>query len=196
MSLRYTYVSPQLPENRMRLYPTKVINIIGGPGCGKSLFTSAIVLNFHLRGKTVETVPDHAKSLVWQHHYEGLRNQYALAQDQFNMLSVMDGQVQFLVTECSLPQLMFYNETYADNICDVGKTHQQILDWYGQFNNVNVLVKRNPDRRYARAGRLQDENQAMEADQAIKDMLDREGIAYTELVADPSAIQTFAESLS
>ena len=26
MSIQYTYVAPHLPENKMRLYPTKVIN--------------------------------------------------------------------------------------------------------------------------------------------------------------------------
>ena len=31
MSIRYTNVINHLPETKMRLYPTKVINIIGGP---------------------------------------------------------------------------------------------------------------------------------------------------------------------
>jgi len=195
MTLHYTYVSPHLPDNKLRLYPTQVINIIGGPGCDKSLFTSAIVLNLHLRGKTVETIPDFAKTKVWLRDYEALRNQWAIAQHHFELLEVLDGQVQFLVTECSLPQLLFYNETYADNICDVGKTHQQILDWHGQFNNINVMVKRSPTKRYVRSGRLQDEAQAMHIDEAIQELLVREGIEFTLLEADPAAIQMFAESL-
>ena len=150
MTLHYTYVSPHLPDNKLRLYPTQVVNIIGGPGCDKSLFTSAIVLNLHLRGKTVETIPDFAKTKVWLRDYESLRNQWAIAQHQFELLEVLDGQVQFLVTECSLPQLLYYNETYADNICDIGKTHQQILDWHNQFNNINVVVTRNRNKRYVR----------------------------------------------
>ena len=129
MSIQYTYVAPHLPENKMRLYPTKVINIIGGPGSDKSLFTGAILLYLHLHHKTVELIPDYAKSLVWQKDYDALRNQYRIAQQQFQMLSLLDGQVQYLVTESSLPQVLYYNEFYPENICDVGKTRKQIVEW-------------------------------------------------------------------
>jgi hypothetical protein len=116
MSITYTSAANHLPENKMRLYPTKVINIIGGPGCDKSLFSSAIILYLSLHNKTVETIPDYAKSLVWQQNFEVLKNQYFIAQRQFEMLNLLDGQVQFLVTECSLPQVMYYNENYAVNL--------------------------------------------------------------------------------
>jgi hypothetical protein len=52
MTLHYTTASNVLPENKMRMYPTKVINIIGGPGCDKSLFSSAIILRLNLRHKS------------------------------------------------------------------------------------------------------------------------------------------------
>ncbi|WP_293662459.1 hypothetical protein, partial [Rhodoferax sp. OV413] len=86
MTLRYTTVPNTLPENKMRLYPTKVINIIGGPGSDKSLFSAAIILFLNLHHKTVETIPDYAKSLVWQQNFEVLKNQYFIAQRQFEML--------------------------------------------------------------------------------------------------------------
>lgn len=195
MTLSYTYVPDGLPENRMRMYPTKVINIIGGPGSNKSLFSSAIVLNLHLRHKTVETVPDYAKSLVWQKDLEALRNQYLIAQQQFRMLSILDGQVQYLVTECSLPQLLYYNETYPDNICDVAKTRKQILAWYKEFDNINVLVQRDPDRPYVHSGRLQDEDQARAVDAGLRGALQREGLKFTPLSPSPSALEAFANAL-
>ncbi|MDP3702490.1 MAG: hypothetical protein Q8R72_16445 [Hylemonella sp.] len=190
MTMQYTYVSPHLPENKMRLYPTKVINIIGGPGCEKSLFTSAIILYLHLHHKTVEQIPDYAKSLVWQKDYEALRNQYKIAQQQFHMLELLDGQVQFLVTEASLPQVLYYNEFYPDNICDTGKTRKQILDWYKQHTNINVMVERGV-RKYNHTGRFQDEEQAKEVDRGMRALLRRESIPYTALKPDLEAINAF-----
>jgi hypothetical protein len=195
VSISYTYVAPTLPENKMRIYPTKVINIIGGPGCDKSLYSSAIVLKLHLRHKTVETVPDYAKGLVWQRDFDALRNQYGIALQQYRMIEVLDGQVQYLVTEGTLPQLLYYNETYPDNICDVAKTREQILAWHKQFNNVNILVKRDPDRKYVRSGRLQDEEQARRIDGELRGLLKREGIKYTELPPDHRAILEFVDTL-
>lgn len=195
MSTIAGYVATQLPENKLRLYPTKVINIIGGPGCDKSLYSSAIVLKLHLRHKSVETVPDVAKSLVWQRDLDALRNQYGIALQQFRAIEVLDGQVQYLVTEGALPQLLYYNAAYPDNVCDIEKTRKQILAWYKQFQNINVLVQRDPDKKYIRSGRFQDETQAMEVDNGMRGVLNREGIPYTVLPPDHRAIIEFAATL-
>ncbi|MDO9196880.1 AAA family ATPase [Rhodoferax sp.] len=194
MTIQYTTVADRLPENKMRMYPTKVINVIGGPGCDKSLFSSAIILYLNLHHKTVENIPDYAKSLVWQKDFEALKNQYQIAQRQFQMIELMDGQVQFLVTECSLPQVLYYNEHYAENICDVAKTRLKILDWYKQHNNVNILVERG-DKKYVHTGRFQDEDQARNIDRALRQTLTREGMKYTILPPDIDAINAFAATL-
>ena len=194
MTIRYTSVANVLPETKMRLYPTKVINIIGGPGCDKSLFSAAIILQLNLHNKTVETIPDYAKSLVWQQNFEVLKNQYFIAQRQFEMLNLLDGQVQFLITECSLPQVLYYNEHYEENICDVGKTRLQILEWYRQHNNVNIFVERG-EKKYVHTGRFQDEEQAKNIDRGLRAMLVREGLRYTALPPDVSAINEFTAKL-
>ena len=194
MTIRYTNVTNILPETKLRLYPTKVINIIGGPGSDKSMFAAAIVLYLYQHGKTVEIIPDHAKGLVWQQNFEVLKNQYFIAQRQFEMINLIDGQVQFLITEGSLPQVLFYNETYEPNICDVDKTRAQILEWYGRFDNINIVVERG-DKRYMRAGRFQEEEQARAIDHGLREMLDREKIHYTVLPPQIDAINALTASL-
>jgi hypothetical protein len=194
MTIAYTAVANHLPENKMRLYPTKVINVIGGPGCDKSLFSAAIVLFLNLHGKSVEIIPDFAKSLVWQRNFEVLKNQYFIAQRQYEMLNLLDGQVQFLITECSLPQVLYYNENYAENICDVEKTRAQIVEWYKQHNNINIFVDRG-EKKYVRTGRFQDEDQARSIDRGMRALLVREEIPYTSLNPDVEEINAFAASL-
>jgi len=194
MTIQYTTASEHLPENKMRMYPTKVINIIGGPGCDKSLFSAAIILNLSLRHKTVEHIPDYAKSLVWQKDFEALKNQYQIAQRQYDMINLMDGQVQFLVTESSLPQVLYYNAHYAENICDVAKTRHKILEWYKQHNNINVLVSRG-DKKYIHTGRFQDEDEAIRVDRGLRELLTYESLPFTVLKPEIDAINAFANSL-
>ena len=194
MALHYTSVANQLPENKMRLYPTQVINVIGGPGCDKSLVSSAIILFLKLHNKTVEVIPDFAKSLVWQQNFEVLKNQYFIAQRQFEMLTMLDGQVQYLISECSLPQVLYYNENYLDNICDIGKTRTQILNWHGQFNNHNILVERS-DRNYIRTGRFQDEDGARKVDRGLRELLEREELPFTLIPAELEPANAFAATL-
>ncbi|MFZ6801906.1 hypothetical protein [Undibacterium sp. Di24W] len=194
MTIQFTGNSHLRPDNKMRLYPTKIINIIGGPGCDKSLFSSAIILNLNLRHKSVEQIPDYAKSLVWQKDYDALRNQYRIAQRQFEMLDLLDGQVQYLVTECALMQVLYYNEAYRENICDVDKTKSQILEWYNRHDNINLLVERS-DKKYVQTGRFQNENEARKIDVELREIMIREDIPFTSMPADVVAINNFARSL-
>jgi hypothetical protein len=195
MSLRFATTANRMPENKMRMYPTKIINIIGGPGCDKSLFSSAIILNLNLRHKTVELIPDYAKLLVWHKDFEALKNQYQIAHRQFEMLNLLDGQVQYLVTECPLPQMLYYNEHYEENICDIEKTRMSILDWYKQHENINVLVERG-EKKYVHTGRFQDEVQAREVDLGLRQILTREHIPFTSIAPDIAAINAFARSFA
>lgn len=194
MSVQVTGASRLSQENKMRLYPTKVINIIGGPGCDKSLFSSAIILNLNLRHKSVEQIPDYAKSLVWQKDFEALKNQYRVAQRQFEMLDLLDGQVQYLVTECALMQVLYYNDTYQENICDVEKTRKQILNWYGHHDNINILVERG-DKKYVQVGRFQNEDEARKIDAALRETLVREQVPFISMAPDIAVINNFARSL-
>ncbi len=195
MSVQVTGASRLSQEHRMRLYPTKIINIIGGPGCDKSLFSSAIILNLNLRNKSVEQIPDYAKALVWQKDFDALKNQYQLAQRQFEMLDLLDGQVQYLVTECALMQVLYYNQSYPENICDVTKTHHQILNWYNRHDNINILVERG-DKKYVQTGRFQNEEQARKIDEKLRQMLEVEQIPFISMPPDIAAINNFARGLA
>jgi hypothetical protein len=194
MSIAYTSAANYIPETKMRLFPTKVINVIGGPGSAKSLYSAAIILQLNLHNKSVETIPDFAKSLVWQSNFEVLKNQYFIAQRQFEMINLLDGQVQYIITECSLPQVMYYNETYPDNICDIAKTNAQIREWHKQQDNINILVERS-DKKYVRTGRFQDETQARAIDMGLRELLDREEMPYTTLPPEVDVINAFVASL-
>ncbi|MBK7006570.1 MAG: hypothetical protein IPH37_16835 [Burkholderiales bacterium] len=78
--------------------------------------------------KTVEVIPDYANPWCGNKNFEVLKNQYFIAQRQFEMLELLDGQIQFPLTECSLPQVLYSQRTLReDNICDIAKTRKQIL---------------------------------------------------------------------
>jgi hypothetical protein len=76
----------------------------------------------------------------------------------------------------------------------VAKTRDQILQWYRQNDNINILVQRG-QKKYVRTGRFQDEEQAREVDQGLQDILEREHLPYTVLPPDVKAISAFAEVL-
>ncbi len=182
-------------QNHLKRYATKHINIIGGPGCYKSVFASAMLVNIKLSLKSAEYVPEFAKSLVWQKKFETLKNQYYVAQQQYKMLKLLDGELQYLITDGPLAQLLYYNRTVADNICDVAKTEKQILTWYNEFDNINIFIERNPNLPYEKVGRTQNEQQAIEMDIQIEQTLIDLNIPYTKVMADLVKVNQFTNSV-
>jgi len=157
MTIQDAYVARQWPANKMRMWLTKVINIImGGPDCDKSLFTEAIIRHLKLHHKTVEQIPDVAKPLVWQKDYEALKSPYPIAQHQFRMIELLDGQLRYPEDQGPDPGVV---QAAQQRQCHAGARGQK---------NVHT-------------GRFQDEEQAREVDRGMRAMLRREGIAFTPL---------------
>jgi tRNA uridine 5-carbamoylmethylation protein Kti12 len=193
MTWQSTNLSRENIGEKIRRYPTKVINLIGGPGSKKSLISSDIILQLYLHNKTVEHLADYAKYLVWQRDFESLKNQYYIAHKQYKVLRMIDGEVQFIVVEGSLPQLLYYNRNFKDNICDMGKTEIQIKKWYSEFENINIFVERD-DSAYVKGARIQNEDEIKEIDQMMMNLLRKNNIPFTCLPPDIVKINEFIKS--
>ena len=180
-------------QHALKKYSTKVINLIGGPSTGKSVMAAVIFVHLKLAGKTAESVPEFAKSLVWQKDFEALKNQYLLSQKQYEMLKMLDGELQYIITDGPLIQQLYYNKHYENNICNIEKTHKQILSWYNEFENINIFLERNPTVLYEQAGRYQKENQAKSIDPVLEQMLIDEGVKYFKVKSDITVMNEFVK---
>lgn len=183
-------ISTIASNEKIRRYPTKIINIIGGPGSKKSLVSADLILQLHLHDKSVEHLADYARYLVWQRDFETLKNQYHIAKKQYQVLKMIDGEVEYIVVEGSLPQILYYNRNYKDNICDMGKTELQIKNWYNEFYNINVFVERD-DSPYVQAGRMQSEDEAKNTDFAMQNILKKNNVPFVSVKPDIVKINEF-----
>lgn len=164
---------------------TYVINLISGPSSGKSLISSLLFAKLKLRGFIVEYVQEYAKHLVWTKNYELLNNQYYVTQTQYNLLKQMIGEVDFIVTDGPLVNGLYYNKHNKDNICNIEKTENYILDCHRHFNSINIFLERG-DYKYEQQGRIQNEDESKEIDIIIKHMIKQNNIDFTMFKSDTS----------
>ena len=59
----------------MVIMETKIINLFGGPGCGKSTTASGIFYELKKRGYECELSPEFAKDKVWEDSLRTLDDQ-------------------------------------------------------------------------------------------------------------------------
>jgi hypothetical protein len=157
---------------------TKIINLLGGPGAGKSTVAAGVF--YELKKKTnaiwqtAELVTEVAKDIVWEGTTALLENQIHIFSEQFRRQWRVIDQVDFVVTDSPL----LLNSVYLDQFCrNYGKytkfdpayleRMKTFFDEsFRQFNNVDFMLMRG-DRPYETKGRTQTLAEAQNIDTLV-----------------------------
>lgn len=162
---------------------TYIVNLINGPGGGKTTICALIFAKLKLKKYVVEYVQEYAKTLVWTKDFDTLNNQYYVSRTQYKLLKQINGHVDFIVTDGPLIQGIYYNLHNQDNISNIDKTQKFILQSHQEFNNINIFLMRgNFD--YEKQGRLQTEDEAKEIDIILKHLLKQNNVSFVSFEAN------------
>lgn len=171
---------------------TYVINIIGGPGIGKTTISALLFANLKIRGYVCEYVQEFAKKLVWLQDYDTLNNQFFVSKEQYNLLKQIDRHVDFLITDGPLIHGIYYNKYNKDNNSNTDKVEKFILTSINKFKNINIVLDR-VDRDYEKEGRIQTEEEAKDIDVILKHILRTNNFSFSSFLADPNQIENIVE---
>lgn len=171
---------------------SRIINIISGPGAGKSTMYSLIYAKMKIAGHSIEQVPERAKTLVWSKQFDELDNQYLVSTMQYNDLASVYGKVRFVITDGSLLHGLYYNRYNPTNVSNVDITEKKILELYSRFNNINIFLTRGSFP-YEQAGRIQNVSEAVHVDNELKNILNSYGIEFREFLSDENSVAEMIE---
>jgi len=171
---------------------TYVINIIGGPGIGKTTFSALLFANLKMKGYVCEYVQEFAKKLVWIKDFDSLNNQYFVTKHQYELLNQINGHVDFIITDGPLVHGLYYNKYNKDNTSNMDKTEKFILEMIHKFNNINIVLER-IERPYEKDGRIQTEEEAKDIDYVLKHIMKLNKIDYHSFSSDINNIEKVIE---
>ena len=78
---------------------TLVVNLFGGPGCGKSTLMAGIFHQLKIQGYDCEMVTEFAKDIVWEERTELLKEQIYVFTNQNYRLFRVNGKVDIIITD-------------------------------------------------------------------------------------------------
>jgi nicotinamide riboside kinase len=152
---------------------TKIINLYGGPGTGKS--TSAAFLYYLLKanGFNVELVREYVKDWAWEKRVITNYDQIYFLGKQVRRESMLYGKVDWIVTDCPVLMNTYYASRYCPPVLADG-VKSATLAFYNQaaedgHKHFHVFLQRNKP--YLSEGRYQTEAEAKEIDLGIKSLL-------------------------
>lgn len=176
---------------------TLVINMLAGPGAGKTACAWEVASELKKQSFVTEYVSEYAKELVWDGNMALLdgsrKSQLHLLEVQENRLRRLVGKVDFIVTDSPilLNTLYLTEGTAAEKRAYMDAVFQR----FSQYNNFCVFVERG--RSFEQEGRIHSEQQSRALDRQITELLQHYGIFYGSYTYDrihyivPNCIKTF-----
>lgn len=165
---------------------TTVINLLGGPGTGKSTTAAALFAEMKMRGLHVEHVQEYVKIWAWEGRPVDDFDQLYIFAKQARKERQLYGKVDFIVTDSPVFLSGFYEEKYAGNT-----VVKQCLPEYLRALRANgvshmnfVLDRKKP---YDTRGRYQSEDEAREVDDEIQQWLRVNGYPFEVVRCDDRA---------
>lgn len=154
---------------------TVAVNLIAGPGTGKSTICAETFAKLKWRGVNCEMALEYAKDKVWEGSLDVLEDQIYVFGKQQHRMSRLRGKVDVIVTDSPLFMSIHYDATKNEMLRGL------VLCEMDRYRNLNYLLRRTKP--YNPAGRTQTEEGAKAMDAEMKTALIRNGIPYDDLDA-------------
>lgn len=153
---------------------TVVVNLVAGPGAGKTTCAWEIAAELKKAGLVVEYVSEVAKEYVWEGRTDlldgTLEHQRALYEKQNHRVQCLMGKVDAIVTDSPIIlSLLYLKEPNAE-------FQREVISQFKSQKNFTLFVQRGL--KFEKEGRIHSQEQSRQLDRAVLDLLDKSDIYY------------------
>jgi nicotinamide riboside kinase len=159
---------------------TKVINIFGGPGVGKTTQAHDLFVQMKKKGMSADLIPEYAKKLVYRKSLDVLKYDqlYIFGKQRHEYIIRQNSDVQYLICDSPLPLSIAYNRITESE--DNPFFEPFVWHEFNKFDNINIFLRR--ETIYDPNGRTQTEEEAKSVDLVVKDVI--KDIKFIEMGLD------------
>jgi len=169
----------------------KIINLFGGPGCGKSTTAAGLFYEMKKMRLEVELVTEYAKDMVWEGRYNILDDQIYIYAKQHRRIARLVGHgVEWVITDSPIPLGLVY---LRDGVLSTS-FHKLVMEVFNTYDNHNFLLQRNFE--YNPIGRNQkDIEEARRYDDKVMSILDASCVRFENILGGELAVPVIIEKL-
>lgn len=168
---------------------TLVVNLFGGPGCGKSTTAAGVFHELKKLDINCELVTEFAKDKAWEKNKKVFEAQIYLLGEQYWRLYRCVGEVDVIITDSPILLSAVYNDFY----CGLQHLNPAVYELFAKFNNMNFRIKRSKP--YNQSGRNESASCAIEIDHRVDRCLKENNIDFIALDCS-NAVDTITRIVS
>ena len=155
---------------------THVINLYGGPCCGKSTVAAGLFYELKCKGIECEMTGEYAKDKTWDENPKILNHQPFIFGQQLHRIWRLNNKVQFIICDSPILLSIIYSKENSDLF------ERFIVEQYNKYNNINFILDRTV--KYDVIGRNETEEEAIKLDNNLVHIMDKYNINYTLVTGD------------
>jgi len=177
---------------------TKIVNLMGGPGIGKSGIAAGVLYELKKRHISCDAPYEFPKVLAWDENHSAIKDQLYVIANQHRGIVKSWGKVDYIILDSPILLSLIYKNYYKGT--DYPSTlykesfDKMILDIHIQYNNINILLKRG-NGVHNEKERYQNLEQSIDLDNRIKNMLDENKLEYTEIEVNDDTVNNILKLL-
>ena len=177
---------------------SKIINLFGGPGIGKSSIASGLTYKLKKKHITCDNPYEFPKILAWDENHSAIKDQLYVLANQHRGIVKSFGKVDYIILDSPILLSLVYRSVYKGTEYPAtlyGKSFDKmVLDIHNQYDTLNIVLKRT-EGGFNEKERYQSLEESKELDFAIEKTLIENKIPYQSVDVDTNTVKNILKIL-
>ena len=179
---------------------SKVINLFGGPGVGKSSIAPGLIHKLKKKHISCDAPYEFPKVLAWDNNKEAIKDQLYVLANQHRGIAKSYGKVDYIVVDSPIILSMVYKDYYNNpteypSCLYLEEFDNLILKMHNYYDNVNIVLVRSKDGEHNEKERYHNLNESIELDTTIVGTLNKYNINFIEVPVDENTIDVILKHI-
>jgi adenylate kinase family enzyme len=178
---------------------SRLINLMGGPGTGKSSIAAGLLHQLKKRHISCDAPYEFPKVLAWDENHSAIKDQLYVIANQHRGIVKSWGKVDYIILDSPILLSLVYKNYYDDRNDYPSNLYKEsfdkmVLDIHLQYNNLNILLKRG-NGVHNEKERYQNLEQSIDLDNRIKNILHFNKLEYIEIEVNDDTVNNILKLL-
>jgi deoxyadenosine/deoxycytidine kinase len=170
---------------------SKIINLFGGPGVGKSSIAAGLTYKLKKKHITCDNPYEFPKILAWDENHSAIKDQLYVLANQHRGIVKSYGKVDYIILDSPILLSLIYKTYYESGTYPAtlyGESFDRmILDIHNQYDNINIVLNRT-NGLHNEMERYQNLEQSISLDVEIENKLINYHIPYTKVDVNDNTV--------
>jgi hypothetical protein len=165
---------------------TKIVNLFGGPGIGKSSIASGLVYKLKKNHISCDNPYEFPKLLAWDENFSAIQDQLYVLANQHRGIVKSYNKVDYIILDSPILLSLVYKNLYNGNSYPStlysNIFESLVLDLHKKYNNINIFLKRNVEEfNFNQKERYQNIEESINIDNKIRNLLIDNSLDFVEV---------------